>query len=263
MPDRTCGRALVTGASGGIGGAIARRLAADGVDLVLVARRVEVLDQLARSLSARYGVRADVLAADLADPAQRAAIEARLTAANDPVDLLVSCAGGALAGPLVAQSAQRRVEEVELNCVSVLALSYAAASAMVPRGRGTIINVASGLGWYPCPGGATYSASKAFVHNFSAALRYELRGTGVGVTVVSPGPTDSDAGASAGLAMSEVPRFVFASLEEVADAALNAARSDKAFEQVNLWNRLFTAGRFLPHRATQPLLAAILRRLTA
>ncbi|WP_028932500.1 SDR family NAD(P)-dependent oxidoreductase [Pseudonocardia spinosispora] len=256
-------RALVTGASGGIGEAIAARLAADGVDLVLVARRGEVLDRLAGSLSERHGVRAEVLVADLADPVQRAMVEARLLSVDDPVDLLVSCAGGAIAGPLIAQSARRRVEEVELNCVSVLALNHAAASAMVPRGRGTIVNVASGLGWYACPGGATYSASKAFVHNAGAALRYELRGTGVGVTVVSPGPVDTEAGAGAGLTMSKVPRFVFASPDQVALAALNAASTNKAFEQVNLWSRLFTSARILPNTVTQPLLAAILRRLTA
>jgi short-subunit dehydrogenase len=87
-----------------------------------------------------------------------------------------------LAGPLLAHPVQERHYEAELNCVSVLRSSHAAAAAMVARGRGTILNVASELGFFPFPGAAVYSAGKAFVLNFSATLRYELRGTGVGVT---------------------------------------------------------------------------------
>ncbi|HEX4360387.1 MAG TPA: SDR family oxidoreductase [Pseudonocardia sp.] len=254
--------ALVTGASSGIGRAIAEQLAADGVNVVLVARRTELLTALADDLSGRHGVRTEVLPADLADSSQRDAVEARLGAAKDPVDLLVNCAGGGLAGPLIAHPPRQRQREADLNCISVLRLCHAAAAAMVPRGRGTILNVASGLGYFAFPGAAVYSASKAFVLSLSATLRYELRDTGVGVTVVSPGPTRTEGPDLAGLDLTGLPRFLLAEPDRVASVALAAARAGKALEQVNGWNAAMTAAHHVPDRLLQPVLARLFRHFT-
>ncbi|HEY1971010.1 MAG TPA: SDR family NAD(P)-dependent oxidoreductase [Pseudonocardia sp.] len=253
--------ALVTGASSGIGLAIAERLAADRVNLVLVARRAEVLGQVSARLS-RFGVSIEVLVADLAELPDRDRVGARLADPANPVDLLVNCAGAGLAGPLIGQPAGQRRREAELNCVSVLGLCHAAASSMVPRGHGTIINVGSGLGFYPFPGAAVYAASKAFVCTMTAALRYELRNTGVRVTLVAPGPTRTAAAGKAGVNLRRLPGFLIASPERVAAAALAAARANRAVEQVSPWNRMMTLGRFAPARLTQPAMARIFRRFT-
>lgn len=252
-------RALVTGASSGIGQAIAARLAADGVGVVLVARRADRLAALAGRLAREHGVPTEVLVADLADPDRRHDVETRLADRTEPVDLLVNCAGSGLAGPLIAQSVDQRGREVELNAASVLRLCHVAAATMVARGHGTILNVASGLGFYPCPGAATYSAGKAFTLNLSATLRYELRGTGVTMTVVSPGPTATDAARLAGADLSRVPRFLLADPARVADAALDAARAGRAVEHVTRWNALLAFGGHLPPRLTQPIMARLFR----
>ena len=254
--------ALVTGASSGIGRAIAEQLAAEGVDLVLVARREPALRRLAAHAVEQYGVRAEVIAADLADGVSRAAVEARLADGMPPVDLLVNCAGGGLAGPFLDGTLAQRHHEAELNCLSVLRLCHVAATAMAGRGRGTVVNVASGLGYYPCPGASVYGASKAFVLNLSATLRYELHGTGVGVTAVAPGPTRTEGATLAGVDLGRVPRFLVVTPERVAAATLAAARAGRAVEQVTPWNRLMTLGRILPARSVQPLLAAIFALLT-
>jgi uncharacterized protein len=254
--------ALVTGASSGIGRAIAERLAEAGVNLVLVARRTEKLAEVAATTQAQHNIQTETITADLADQSQRDAVEARLGAEHNAIDLLVNSAAGGRAGTLITHSVQQRNYEAELTCVSVLRLSHAAATAMTGRGRGTILNVASGLGYYPFPGAATYCASKAFVLNLSATLRYELRGTGVGVTVVSPGPTDTDAAALAGLDLTWIPRFLLTPPAQVAELALAAARGGKAVEQVNRWNAALTLAHHAPARFSQPLLNRIFRRAT-
>lgn len=254
--------ALVTGASSGIGRAIAERLAVDGVNLVLVARRAEKLAEVAAATQTQHNIRTEIITADLADQSQRDVVEARLGAEQNAIDLLVNSAGGGLAGGLITHTVQQRNYEAELNCVSVLRLCHAAATAMTRHGGGTILNVASGLGYYPCPGAATYCASKAFVLNLSATLRYELRGTGVGVTVVSPGPTDTDAAALAGVDLSRIPRFLVAPATQVAEVAITAASRGKAMEQVNAWNAALTLAHHAPARFSQPLLDRIFRRVT-
>jgi hypothetical protein len=210
----------------------------------------------------RSGVSTEVLAADLAEQRDRYRVEARLADQENPVDLLVNCAGAGLAGPLIGQPARQRLREAELNCVSVLGLCHAAAASMVPLGRGTIINIGSGLGYYPFPGAAVYAASKAFVATMTAALRYELRNTGVRVILVAPGPTRTAAGPNAGVNLNRLPGFLIASPEQVAAAALAAARANRAVEQVSPWNRAMTLGRFAPARLTQPAMAHIYRRFT-
>ncbi|GGV39926.1 dehydrogenase [Actinomadura cremea] len=182
------GTALITGASGGLGAAFARSLAADGVAPVLVARRADALAALADQLRAAHGVAAETLPADLADPAGLAAVEARLTDPERPVDLLVNCAGivGGI-GPLPHQDPAALDALVALNVTAALRLTRAAVGPMAARGRGGVLNVASTGAFAPAPGGAAYGASKAFLVAFSESVHGEVTWLGVHVTALCPG----------------------------------------------------------------------------
>jgi short-subunit dehydrogenase len=174
--------ALVTGASSGIGWAFAHELAARGADLIIVARRTDRLEQLARELA---GCKVEVLTADLSTDAGVSAVEQRLAA--DPVELLVNNAGVSTAGRFVDQSHEAEAGEVFVNVVALHRLTHAAIGPMVTAGRGGVINVASLAGDQPLRGFATYSATKAFVIQFSEALHAEVKPSGVHVTVLKPG----------------------------------------------------------------------------
>jgi short-subunit dehydrogenase len=174
--------ALVTGASSGIGLEFARELAARGADLVVVARRTDRLEQLARELTT---VKVEVLGADLATEEGISAVETRL--ADSPVELLVNNAGVSTVGPLHEQKAADEAREVVVNVVALHRLTVAAIGSMVAAGHGGILNVSSIAGEQPLRGFATYSATKAFVTRFSEALAAEVKGKGVHVTVLKPG----------------------------------------------------------------------------
>ena len=223
-------RALITGASSGIGAAIARRLALGGVDaLVLVARRAERLQELGDELGELYGTDVEVLGADLVNPADRATVEARLAAVDAPVDLLVNNAGLGTSGLFVTLPIDAEENEVLLNVVAPLRLSHAALRAMVKRGHGAVMNISSMATYQPSPGMATYGATKAFVTLFSEALHEELRGTGVSVTAVLPGFTRTEFQENIGDSeFNSAPGFVWMTADAVADAAINATAQGKA-----------------------------------
>lgn len=178
--------ALVTGASSGIGEQFARQLAGRGYDLVLVARREDRLDQLAEELPTNT----DVVACDLASGA--ADLPGKVAKLGVEVDLLVNNAGFGLRGHFVTSPAERNAGMVRVNCEAVVVLTRAFLPAMVERGRGGVITVASTAGLQPLPYEATYSASKAFAITFTEALHAELRGTGVKAMVVNPGPVPTE-----------------------------------------------------------------------
>ncbi|MGH9245670.1 MAG: SDR family NAD(P)-dependent oxidoreductase [Acidimicrobiales bacterium] len=227
MAAPTWSRALVTGASSGIGEAIARQLAAAGTDLVLVARREEALRTLADELAQHHDVAVEVLAADLADPAERAVVEERAASTADPVDLLVNNAGFGSFGDFHRLDIDREQHEIGVNVLALVRLTHAALQQMVPRGKGSVMNVSSLASLQALPRNATYSASKAFVTNFSEALHEELRGSGVIVTAVLPGMTRTEFSGMTDVETRLIPGFAWMNADEVAKQALgDTARGD-------------------------------------
>ena len=235
------GRALVTGASAGIGKAFAHELAARRVDLVVVARREHLLQELAAELSGRHGIEAETLRADLTDRGDLARVETRLRGDDKPIDLLVNNAGGSDQtgrGGIIDHAADVIEKQALLNALAVLRLTRAAAESMAARGGGDVIQVSAGVAFYPVPYGATYAASKAFVNSFSQAVDYELRANGVKVRVVSPGFTRTDAPARNGFTEANVPRALWSDPEEVVRVALDATKRRKAVASPGTINKL-------------------------
>lgn len=184
---------MITGASAGIGEAFAEVFAAEGFDVVLVARREPRLQALAERLRVRYGVRADVLAADLGEPQAPGHIVAELAARGLHVDALVNNAGYGVPGAYVRSPWDTHHAMLRVMVTSVAELTYRLLPAMLERGYGRIINVASLAGLVPAPGGHTlYAATKAFLIKFSEALGHEVRAEGVHVTALCPGFTVSE-----------------------------------------------------------------------
>lgn len=181
--------ALITGASNGIGLELAKRLAADGHDLILVARRVDKLQELADELSGQYGVNADVIGQDLGYDG--GAIELVQKLGNRRVDMLINNAGFGEFGKFIDADWNRLNQMIQLNITAVTSLAHAFAPRMAAQGGGQILNVASIAAFMPGPGAAVYYASKAYVLSFSEALNYELRKQNVTITTLCPGPTDT------------------------------------------------------------------------
>jgi short-subunit dehydrogenase len=211
------GTALVTGASSGIGEQFARQLAARGHDLVLVARRADRLERLAAELPAE----ARVVPCDLA--ADAVSLPARVADLGVDVELLVNNAGFGTSGPFLDHDPKRDAEQVRLNCEAIVTLSHAFLPGMVERRRGGVINVASSAGLQPIPYESVYAATKAFVISFTDALHIELRGSGVRVLAVNPGPVPTEWQEKAGYESGRPPAVPGAiSAEQVVREALAA-----------------------------------------
>lgn len=216
-------RALVTGASSGIGEAMARQLAAEGTDLVVVARDEARLRALASELGED---RVEVLVADLADAAALASVEARL-GADPAIDLLVNNAGFGFTGDFVELDIERECAVLAVNVEAVVRLSHAAGAAMRSRGRGGILNVSSIAGEVPAPNNATYGATKAFVTRFSEALHLELRGSGVHVSALLPGFTRTEFQTRAEYDTSKIPALLWDDAATVARIGLAGVDRNK------------------------------------
>lgn len=218
------GTAIVTGASSGIGAIYADRLARRGHHLILVARREDRLQALAQRLRIEHGREVEVVAADLADAAGLQRVEALLSAERD-IGMLVNCAGlGALG--MAAQVDAGQVDRMVLvNIHALTRLSLAAARRFAARGRGTLINIGSILAVMPVPGAASYSASKAYVLNFTRSLQAELASSGVMVQAVMPSLVRSE---FFGGKPSPFPEHLFMSPETLVDTALAALDQGEA-----------------------------------
>jgi short-subunit dehydrogenase len=191
--------ALVTGASDGIGRALAHLLAADGHDLVLVARREANLRELADLLGARHGVRSLVLPIDLAGPEAPATVAERVRAAGLEIDVLINNAGFGGLGPFAERPLESDLAMIQVNVACLTALTRLFLPGMLARRRGRILNVSSTAAFQPGPLMAVYYATKAYVQSFSEALAEEVKGSGVTVTALAPGPTRSGFQEAAGI----------------------------------------------------------------
>ncbi len=192
--------ALITGASSGIGEALAWELARRGHDLVVVARDGERLAELARRLAEAHGASVKVLPRDLSDPGAARALAASLEGEQIPLSVLVNNAGFGVHGPFVATDLARELALVRLQIDASLVLTKACLPGMIRRGDGKILNVASVYSYAPVPEQAVYAACKAFLLSFSRCLAAELRGSGVSVTALCPGITATAFRSRAGLA---------------------------------------------------------------
>ena len=217
--SRNWKRALITGASSGIGRELARQLAERGTDLVIVARDVERLEAVKAELNS---VEVEVLPTDLRMDSDVRRVELRLADSDRPVDLLINNAGFASGGPFVDNDIDVESSVVSVNVSSVMRLSHAAASAMVDRGQGGIVNISSLAGSLVAPGSAVYSATKAFVTSFSESLHQELAASGITVTAVLPGFTRTEFQDRADVSTEEIPDWVWQPASDVAREALQA-----------------------------------------
>jgi uncharacterized protein len=235
--------ALVTGASSGIGADIARSLAERGHNVVLVARREERLAELAKALTAKHEVRAEVVAVDLQTKSGRKTMLRAIEELGLRVDVLINNAGFGSAGLFQRLDGEREAELVRLNCEVVVSLCGEFVPKMVDAGAGAVLNVASTAGFQPLPTQATYSASKAFVLTFTQALTADLHGTGVTATALCPGPVKTEFGEVAGLSLEAVmPDFAWVSSEDVAEAGVKGLERGKGVVIPGLLNRATAVG---------------------
>ena len=229
-------RALITGASSGIGKAFAERLACDGYDVVLVARRRDRLEALAINLRDSCGVSVDVFPADLANSGDLHMVEKRVRD-DSSLDLLVNNAGFGKIGAYGDLDVEIEDKEIRLNILALVRLTHAAIPGMVARQQGAIINVSSIVAFLPVPFLATYSATKAYVNTFTEAVHEELKGTGVKIQALCPGRTHTEFHERAGIDTTDHPSKGMTS-EAVVDASLGALQQNKVICVPGFTNRL-------------------------
>lgn len=249
--------ALITGASSGLGLALAEALARRGRNLILVARRRDALESIASELSQRFGVEVLFRLCDLGKPLQISGLLLELEEGDWRIDLLINNAGIGSAGPFLEQDWMRELEQLEVNIVALTRLSHALGKRMALQGGGQILNVASVAAFQPGPWMSSYYASKAYVLHFSEGLREELRHYGVRVSVLCPGPTRTAFFRSARMDVSNLERSAWMmNADEVALLTVRALEKNHALIIPNWRNRLL---------ANWPRLAPrwLVRKLTA
>ncbi|WP_327325524.1 SDR family oxidoreductase [Streptomyces sp. NBC_01210] len=209
--------ALITGATAGIGAAFARRLAAEGHNLVLVARDTKRLHEQATELHDRHGIEAEVLTADLSQDAGIGAVEKRLADRKNPVDLLVNNAGFGNKGRFLEVSMADELTMLKVHCEAVLRLTAAAAESMRERRRGGVVNVASVAAFVPR---GTYGASKAWVVQFTQGAARDLAGSGVRLMALCPGFVRTEFHERAGMGTDNIPGWMWLDADKLVSTAL-------------------------------------------
>ena len=248
-------RALITGASSGIGKEIARQLAGDGSDLVVVARDQERLEALAVELAEEHDVEVEVLRADLSDRAELTVVADRLQDTERPIDLLVNNAGFGTGGLFHELDIEGQTGQVDVNITALHRLTHAAAKTMAPRQRGGILNISSVAGHMVTPQSATYGATKAFVSSFSEAVHEELKPFGVTVTAICPGLTRTEFHERADFDGSSYPDALWQQAEDVASEALAALDSGRARVVTGHVNKAFSGAlNVIPRSALRKLI---------
>jgi short-subunit dehydrogenase len=241
--------ALITGASGGIGYELAKLFARDGYELILVARDHGRLNEASEALSREFHVPTTVHAIDLSSPSSAQFLSDAVARSGKAVDVLVNNAGFGLFGAFKDTKLERELSMIQLNITSLTELTKLFLPAMLARGSGRILNVASTAAFQPGPLMAVYYASKAYVLSFSEALAEELSGTGVTVTTLCPGPTETGFQRLAQMEGSKLFRRGVASSAQVAAQGYRAMNAGRRLTIAGLANRLMAFSiRFLPRR---------------
>jgi short-subunit dehydrogenase len=248
---------LITGASSGIGTALARLFGRNGYDLALVARRKDRLDALAKEIAATGRRKPLVIVADLAQPDAAAKLKKALAARRAEPQYVVNNAGFGLFGAAASRGRDEQLEMIDVNMRALTALSLTFVPSLV-RHRGGILNVGSMAGFLPGPGMAVYYASKAYVRSFTDSLHRELKHRGVRVTNLAPGPVPTEFGHRAGTRADSAPELLTQSAERVAELGFRGLMQGKALVVPGPLNRLaITLSRFVPRAM---LAAAVERR---
>ena len=243
-PRRT---ALITGASAGIGAELARVLAANDHDLVLVARRRDALEALAGQLEGKHGITATVLVDDLGDPEAPARIFAATRAARIDVHALINNAGFGLGGEFAETPIERELVMVHVNITSLIQLTKLYAAPMLQRRAGYVMNVASTAAFFPGPMMSVYYATKAFVLSFSQALAEELSSSGIVVSCLCPGPTETEFASVAQVSKAKLFDGNVADAREVAEFGYRAMMASERVAIHGARNKLLVqAQRFVP-----------------
>lgn len=255
--NATC---LITGASSGIGAAIARELASRGYGLTLVARREDRLRAVAAELEQMRGSRIEVLSADLSEPESWSAVPEELEHLSLRVDVLVNNAGFGSSGRFVELDRAKEAEQVRLMCEAPVALCGTFVPAMVKRRSGAVLIMSSTTGFQPTATYATYAAAKAFSLSFGQSLRAEVRSSGVSVTTVAPGPVKTGFFASNDMQAVRLPGAMWVSAEQVAKEALRGLARNKRIVIPNRAMRVLMASSRV---APTPLQLATMKLLLA
>lgn len=231
---------LITGASSGIGRELARNFAADGAELILTARRDDRLKELAAELQQKHGTVSTVIPLDLGTPTAPEELVRQIAAAGKQVDVLVNNAGFGQMGPFAEIPLDRQLNMIQLNVSSLVALTHLLLPGMLARKHGAVLNLASTAAFQPGPNVNVYYATKAFVLSFSEALWKELKGTGVCVTCLCPGPTRTEFGDES--AMHDTPVFKHNAMrvEDVAKAGFRGVKRRKRLVMPGLMNQLLS-----------------------
>jgi len=252
------GTALVTGASAGLGVIFAERLAEQGHDLILTARRTERLEELAARLRAAHGIKVETIAADLAEPGSVDTLVGEIAKRGLAVNVLINNAGFGKSGALVGQQRAELARMIELNCRSLVELCHAVLPGMLQTRDGAILNVASTAAFQPGPGMAVYYATKAFVLSFSEALHEEVRTRGVRVSALCPGPTKTEFFDAAGTSEDFALRKLASDPETVVRDGLAALAANRAVKVSGLRNAVMAASvRFTPRWLIRRVIAGI------
>ena len=244
---------LITGASAGLGAEFARQCAARGDELVLVARRRDRLDALAAEL----GGKPQVIDADLSEPGAASQLMGQVDRLGFAVDTLINNAGFGLVGRFAALPLERQREMIGLNVRTLTELAHLVLPGMIERRRGAVLNVASTAAFQPGPHFAVYFATKAYVLSFTEALHQELKGTGIKVSALCPGPTATEFGGVAGFKSARFNRFA-ADAADVVRAGLRGLDRNKAVVIPGAMNKITAqSARLIPRAAMRRIVARL------
>ena len=251
-------RALITGASAGIGKIMAGLFAERGYDLVIVARRRERLEELATQIKDRHGVDVQIIASDLSQPNAARALFDETRRQDWAIDVLVNNAGIGQSGPVAEADLERLTAMLQLNMVALTELVRLYLPDMIARDRGGILNVGSTAGFQPGPGMSAYYATKAYVYSFTEGLVEELRHTNVRVTNLSPGATDTEFQGEADIADTMLFAAGVMTAEQVARAGVDGFEQGKTLVVPGIKNKISAVGApFMPRAVVRRLVSRI------